>query len=895
MAAPNNDHWTQKAEVPSGDEIMGLDNTQDEIVLPSNRPLGPWTSVVEYLGTHYQLFREEAIAPLRDAVAYLRESPGMKDSKTVSIYDKGHLVRVTAATRGLAFRIRFSTERAGKKIIWPHSSRLVPGSLVALSPANDMFSTKCMVATVASRALENVTKYPPEIDIYFACPDDIDIDSQQEWVMVEAKEGYFEASRYTLTALQKMVKEKFPLSQFICGLDTNVAVAENAKMKQFMNFQHLTGVAAKEKDVHSILDLPDTPMGSLNILQWQAMKEILTKKITLIQGPPGTGKTHVSVAALQVLLQSMVKGDPPIIIAAHTNHAVDQLLKLVSTSEPNYIRLGGRTTDLQIVEKTLYNIKRSRPLPRFNYSFRDLKKETYNLASLILAVFKPLQPEINGNIISASTFLDYGVLTTEQVESLKFEVDLLMGWNDHKESEPLACWIDEHAPKTLVDYGEECTSFLEDDMDRMDEAKQGYDAEDRDTLSGKSAAFDAMFSQRDNDSVTEDTIRAHLQGPDLCQIPSKLRGPTYKYLRGKLIQILNENVRDLAKRYNEACKSFAVARLEGDCEILRSAKLIAMTTTGLSKYRDLVASLKPRIVMIEEAAEVLEGPVTAACMESVEQLILVGDHKQLRGHCALPDLTGPPFHLDLSMFERLIGNNMPYIMLREQRRMVPEIRELLHPIYGELHDHRSVREYPPIPGMGNTRTFFFTHRWPEQGDSFSSKLNEMEGAMVVELCVWLILNGTPGNKITILTFYNGQRTTIFKLMRRHKHSLLLKSTNIVTVDSYQGEENEIILASLVRSNSNQSIGFLGVDNRVCVALSRAKRGFFLFGNAEVLASSSPLWKQVLSIMMADLNNLRVGRTFPLTCKSHGRPIYISGKKLLDNEHSIDDLKMANDD
>jgi helicase required for RNAi-mediated heterochromatin assembly 1 len=156
----------------------------------------------------------------------------------------------------------------------------------------------------------------------------------------------------------------------------------------------------------------------------------------------------------------------------------------------------------------------------------------------------------------------------------------------------------------------------------------------------------------------------------------------------------------------------------------------------------------------------------------------------------------------------------------------------------------------------------------------------MEAAMIVEFCVYLVMNGTPIDKITILTFYNGQRKLIYKLTRRHKHSLLLQGAKIVTVDSYQGEENDIVLVSLVRSNSSQTIGFLGVDNRVCVALSRAKRGLFLFGNAELLFFSSPLWTKVLNIMSTNANNMRVGRVFKLTCKSHGRPINISGKSSL---------------
>ena len=98
--------------------------------------------------------------------------------------------------------------RVGKKIVWEQSKRLITGSLVALSPASDMFKTICRIAVVAARPLEAVQQNPPEIDIYFGGPDEIEIDPQQEWVMVEARNGYYEAYRHTLRSLQKIAQEK---------------------------------------------------------------------------------------------------------------------------------------------------------------------------------------------------------------------------------------------------------------------------------------------------------------------------------------------------------------------------------------------------------------------------------------------------------------------------------------------------------------------------------------------------------------------------------------------------------------------------------------------------------------------------------------------------------------
>lgn len=72
----------------------------------------------------------------------------------------------------------------------------------------------------------------------------------------------------------------------------------------------------------------------------------------------------------------------------------------------------------------------------------------------------------------------------------------------------------------------------------------------------------------------------------------------------------------------------------------------------------------------------------------------------------------------------------------------------------------------------------------------------------------------------------------------------LEGMNIQVVDNYQGEESDIILLSLVRSNASGKIGFLKTENRICVALSRARNGLYIIGNMKNLYDSSNLWKEI---------------------------------------------------
>ena len=82
---------------------------------------------------------------------------------------------------------------------------------------------------------------------------------------------------------------------------------------------------------------------------------------------------------------------------------------------------------------------------------------------------------------------------------------------------------------------------------------------------------------------------------------------------------------------------------------------------------------------------------------------------------------------------------------------------------------------------------------------------------------------------------------------------------------FKGEENDIILLSLVRSNNQDEIGFLKIENRICVALSRARHGFYCIGNLEMLKMSNRKWSQIIESAQR-ANSYGVG--LALTCGKH---------------------------
>ncbi|PSN46044.1 hypothetical protein C0J52_07667 [Blattella germanica] len=334
----------------------------------------------------------------------------------------------------------------------------------------------------------------------------------------------------------------------------------------------------------------------------------------------------------------------------------------------------------------------------------------------------------------------------------------------------------------------------------------------------------------------------------------------YRYWISKLkdsfirdLEILGESFKECARKYDETS-------LRIDFEIMRNASVVGMTTTYAAKSKSLLEALKPKIVFVEEAAEVLESHIIVSVTKHCQHLILAGDHQQLRPSTSVYKLA-KDYKLDISLFERMLNNGMHCEVLKVQHRMRPEIASLISPsIYPELHNHQDVKHYKKILGVKKS-LFFIDHTHPDEqvGDSFSKK-NEHEGQFLIALCRHLIMQGYETNAITILATYTAQMLYLKNLSKQYK---LLQNVHITVVDNFQGEESDIVLLSLVRSNEKGIIGFLKIENRVCVALSRAKKGMYIMGNMKNLTQSSDIWPKINETLQQQES---IGKELELQCQ-----------------------------
>ena len=631
----------------------------------------------------------------------------------------------------------------------------------------------------------------------------------------------------------------------------------------------------------------------------------LTQKLSIIQGPPGTGKTYIGLKIVEILLQNKAKWYPllqsPILVVSYTNHALDQFLEgiLNFTKEKdalNMVRIGGRCLSKDIQPYTLQQYKKDKGV----HSSFELKLARRIMKMKSIAIYN------SGlhNVAAKQTKANYIILTLKDLKSvidfkyIKQFYALMKSYKITEEDKLIEAWLVSLPQRQSYDHeSDDVPMETETDLGCLNKHNYGMYSEaavlenDR-ILEGEQIKFEhqdkpAMANDNHYTKKYVQKIRKGLKCKrmskqevlnvnDITCLNWTKRWSLYHYWVSQYLQVCKLKTASCIQSYTDACEQYQKARIELDYRVLCDAHIIGMTTTGAAKYHSILQKLRPKIIIIEEAAEVLESHVITTLTASTQQVIMIGDHQQLRPK---PNdyYLATNYNLEVSLFERFIKNKFPYTTLEVQHRMRPKIAQLICPhIYPRLFNAPNVLEYNNVEGV-KSNMFFLDHAVVEDDDTgaSTSHSNNFEALFVVELCSYFIKLGYDNSQITVLTTYASQFRRIAKIMQSKFR------VRISTVDNFQGEENDIVILSLVRSNEEGRVGFLKEPNRVCVALSRAKIGFFVIGNFSMLKrKGGKEWLGILGDM--DKKQL-IGTAIPLYCPLHDITTFVS---------SIEDFKQV---
>ncbi|KAL7272005.1 hypothetical protein RUND412_005210 [Rhizina undulata] len=563
--------------------------------------------------------------------------------------------------------------------------------------------------------------------------------------------------------------------------------------------------------------------------QCAAVIATFTRELALIQGPPGTGKSYVGDQIVKVLLANRKKTNiGPIVCVCYTNHALDQFLEHILDTTDKVIRLGGQSKN-----DTLKNL-----------SLRTLSKEIAQTRQERSAVWEA-QNELRG------------------IES-RLESSCKKIFSNSQNS--LHAYLNEFQP-------EQCQSLFGGiDGDGFETVVSG----DRSKVISEWLRGTGARDRPKRNIPTSDRPLTHfVHEQNLFRLSIRERQKLKNFWEFDMRKNVQEEMSTGLTEYDAARNDLSSQYQSRDLRILNDCHVIGVTTNGLAKYSDMLRSLSSKVLIVEEAAEVLEAHLLTAFLPKLEHAILIGDHLQLRPQIANYELsmehnTGKLYAFDESLFERLTNEryndaSFPFSTLDTQRRMHPSISSLIrNTLYPELRDHEATRTHPEVVGMAR-RLFWYDHRNLETGAGVdkdevggTSHTNKFEVDFTVGLVRHLVRQGVYKQKeIAVLTPYLGQ----LKLLREKLNSVievvvaekdqedlekkedeeneagiwgnqkanalvsqelrkgkLGGEVKIATIDNFQGEEAKVIIVSLVRSNLEKNVGFLKTSNRINVLL-----------------------------------------------------------------------------
>ena len=459
---------------------------------------------------------------------------------------------------------------------------------------------------------------------------------------------------------------------------------------------------------------------SLDAGQAQALASSLSRELALIQGPPGTGKSHTGLQILRSLLANSAAIElGPILVVTYTNHALDQVLeRSIDNGIKQIVRIGGRSKSERLAELNLRVVAHEQELTKTEKSERwRLKKKIEAEATEINDILREFERLHVGNQAQLKGFLS--IHNAVHCDQLFRDVDE-DGWEK----------VNHHKGST---------------MDR--------------------------WLRGGTQNPGEPRIPDHLQDVHVNAMTKRERELLYDSWVAEIKDEALHTLKVALKAYNSAKAELDLIRTEVDLRVLKQAAIIGVTTSGLARNIDLLTRTKAKVLVCEEAGEVLEGHQLTALLPSIEHCILIGDHKQLRPHVQNYDLSvesrnGAQYALDISLFERevepsnILAQPLPYSTLGVQRRMHPLISELpRRTIYPHLTDSAAVSNYPEVSGLKH-RLFWLDHETLENEGSdgqSTSRTNDYECDMVAALVSHLVKQGVyAAEDIAVITPYLGQ-------------------------------------------------------------------------------------------------------------------------------------------
>ena len=281
------------------------------------------------------------------------------------------------------------------------------------------------------------------------------------------------------------------------------------------------------------------------------------------------------------------------------------------------------------------------------------------------------------------------------------------------------------------------------------------------------------------------------------------------------------------------------------------ARVITCTLVGSANK--LLVGQKFSSLFIDEAAQALE-PACWIAIRRASRVILAGDHNQLPP--TIKNYEAMKAGLSKTLMERIVENQPSVVtLLKVQYRMNDDIMKFSSDwfYHGQVESdksvkHRGILDYD-LPMLWVSTSEDIDAKEEFIGENHG-RINKAEASLTIETLKGYIekigMRRYVEEKLDvgIISPYRVQTQYIRSLIKKDEFFRSIRHTiSINTVDGFQGQERDIIIITLVRSNDKGEIGFLNDLRRMNVAITRAKMKLIIIGNTETM-SHHPFYRKL---------------------------------------------------
>ncbi|KAF2068085.1 hypothetical protein CYY_010589, partial [Polysphondylium violaceum] len=660
-------------------------------------------------------------------------------------------------TSSIGFTISFEYQG---KIVWEKFSRLLTGSLVLLS--YDGFQNNLIHGLVEGRPEKGSEKELQISLLDIAVADNLELLFTSTFAMIESS-TFYQSYVNVLQSLQNI--EYLPFQEYLLECKVETAPPAYIIKQPHVNFAH-SFKEVEPKYLFNVRSSFPSKLDNMDESQIAALKHCMNSKISIILGPPGTGKSYTGVKVVDLihhhLNESMTDEHSPIFLVCYTNHALDQFLNHILDVTKKVIRVGSRSRDPGLEKYNIRNLTRSKSAQHVN----AIKERDFSYSNLTCYINELSKP-ING----------YNELT-------KYALPQHLQYLD---SDSLYQWMKSFAKSAEADWvlpiKKESNNAQQQQQQQQGVFDGSDDEEDEEEVEQKifERTYDDIEKIQNIDVQRAFHILTLESDPfeefdDINEIPEKQRNLLFRHwCQEKIIRVRALLAAEM-QNYTRLSKIVTDYDDRNYRDALRGADVVAATISGASRLKRIFNNINSKVVVIEEAAEVLEAQIVSVIPTTCEHLIMIGDHLQLKPSCSVYQLS-EKYNLSVSLFERMSKNGGEYVTLSHQRRMLPNISQFITPIYPDLQNHQSTIDRfnlsgPKLNGF-TSNVYFLSHQVYEDDKQDSvSKVNKHEATFVIELASYIIKQGYNPEDIIILTPYSGQLLKIRSLKNSHPEKLL---------------------------------------------------------------------------------------------------------------------------